>query len=94
MALLQPARSLSRLVVSPRASLPLCQSRNFASGGDTHHGSSKVNFWEDPLSPSKWKEEHFVLISIAGWGLLFYGGYKFFSGMKKEGKTTQVENQH
>ncbi|KAJ4982011.1 hypothetical protein NE237_032848 [Protea cynaroides] len=23
-----------------------------------HHGPPKVNFWEDPLSPSKWKEEH------------------------------------
>lgn len=23
-----------------------------------HHGPPKVNFWDDPLSPSKWKEEH------------------------------------
>ena len=23
-----------------------------------HHGPPKVNFWQDPLSPSKWKEEH------------------------------------
>lgn len=27
-----------------------------------HHGPPKVNFWEDPLSPSKWKEEH---VSVA-----------------------------
>ncbi|KAL4202011.1 hypothetical protein AMTRI_Chr02g261660 [Amborella trichopoda] len=48
-----------------------------------HHGPPKVNFWEDPLSPSKWKEEHFVIVSLSGWGLLFYGGYKFFTGGKK-----------
>jgi len=23
-----------------------------------HHGPPKVNLWEDPMSPSKWKEEH------------------------------------
>ncbi|CAL9096126.1 unnamed protein product [Musa textilis] len=23
-----------------------------------HQGPPKVNMWEDPLSPSKWKEEH------------------------------------
>lgn len=23
-----------------------------------HHGPPKVNFWQDPMSPSKWKEEH------------------------------------
>jgi len=22
------------------------------------HGTPKVNIWQDPLSPSKWKEEH------------------------------------
>ncbi|GMY31731.1 hypothetical protein FCV25MIE_26973 [Fagus crenata] len=44
-----------------------------------HHGPPKVNFWGDPMSPSKWKEEHFVIVSLTGWGLLFYGGYKFFT---------------
>ena len=29
----------------------------------------------------------FVFVSLAGWGALFYGGYKFFtSGSKKPGK--------
>ncbi|CAN4096992.1 unnamed protein product [Withania somnifera] len=51
-----------------------------------HHGPPKVNFWQDPMSPSKWKEEHFVIISLTGWGLAFYGGYKLFTGGKKEKK--------
>lgn len=28
----------------------------------------------------------FVIISATGWGLLFYGGYKFFTGEKKDKK--------
>jgi hypothetical protein len=35
------------------------------------------------MSPSKWKEEHFVFVSLAGWGALFYGGYKFFTSGSK-----------
>ncbi|CAN1239112.1 hypothetical protein LINGRAPRIM_LOCUS2270, partial [Linum grandiflorum] len=42
---------------------------------DHHH---KVNFWEDPFTPSKWKPEHFVIVSMTGSGLLIYGGYKYF----------------
>nr|GMD84059.1 uncharacterized protein LOC109150541 [Ipomoea batatas]GMD90151.1 uncharacterized protein LOC109150541 [Ipomoea batatas] len=61
------------------------QRRGLAGGGD-HHGPPKVNFWADPMSPSKWKEEHFVLISLSGWGLVFYGGYKLFTGGKKDKK--------
>ncbi|CAA3015766.1 uncharacterized protein LOC111380661 isoform X2, partial [Olea europaea subsp. europaea] len=45
-----------------------------------HHGPTKVDFWKDPMSPSKWKEEYFVIVSLSGWGLLFFGGYKFFMG--------------
>uniref|UniRef100_A0A6V7QVQ8 Uncharacterized protein n=1 Tax=Ananas comosus var. bracteatus TaxID=296719 RepID=A0A6V7QVQ8_ANACO len=63
--------------------------RGLAGGGD-HHGPPKVNMWEDPLSPSRWKEEHFVLASLAGWGLLGYGGYKLFGG-KKEKKEKKEE---
>ncbi|KAI8011479.1 hypothetical protein LOK49_LG06G00678 [Camellia lanceoleosa] len=63
----------------------LIQRRGLASGAD-HRGPRKVNFWEDPLSPSKWKEEHFVIVSPTGWGLLFFGGYKFFTKGKKEKK--------
>ncbi|KAL5547996.1 hypothetical protein UlMin_003227 [Ulmus minor] len=63
----------------------LVHRRGLAGGGD-HHGPPKVNFWQDPLSPSKWKEEHFVIVSLTGWGLLIYGGYKFFTKGKKEDK--------
>ncbi|KAK8969107.1 hypothetical protein KSP40_PGU013585 [Platanthera guangdongensis] len=31
--------------------------RGFSAGAD-HHGPQKVNIWDDPLSPSKWKDEH------------------------------------
>ncbi|CAJ1978978.1 unnamed protein product [Sphenostylis stenocarpa] len=54
-----------------------------------HHGPAKVALWKDPMSPSKWKEEHFVIVSLAGWGLLFYGGYKLFTGGK--GKKEEVK---
>ncbi|XVE80216.1 hypothetical protein DITRI_Ditri14bG0121900 [Diplodiscus trichospermus] len=53
--------------------------------------TSKVNFWQDPLSPSKWKEEHFVIVSLTGWGLLFYGGYKYFIRDKKEEKKVEIK---
>lgn len=47
------------------------------------------------MSPSIWKEEHFVLVSLAGWGLLIYGGFKAFSGGKKEdNKEVPVEAKH
>ncbi|XP_058211027.1 uncharacterized protein LOC131323319 [Rhododendron vialii] len=88
------ASNLSRLsspksLVSGSQAANLIQRRGLAGGGD-HHGPPKVNFWEDPLSPSKWKEEHFVIVSLAGWGTLFYGGYKFFTKGKKEDKEEKV----
>ncbi|KAK4743402.1 hypothetical protein SAY87_001403 [Trapa incisa] len=56
-----------------------------------HHGQPKVNCWQDPMSPSKWKEEHFVIVSLSGWGLLIFGGYKFFTGGKdKKGELREV----
>lgn len=85
----QQARSLAQVLrlssshtqcVSTRAS-QLQTSRTFSA---EHHGPPKINFWEDPMSPSKWKEEHFVLVSLSGWGLLIYSGYKFFTGGKKD----------
>ncbi|XP_009420531.2 uncharacterized protein LOC104000253 [Musa acuminata AAA Group] len=63
------------------AAAKLVPRRGLAGGGD-HHGPPKINMWEDPLSPSKWKEEHFVLTSLTGWALLIYGGYKLFGGKK------------
>ncbi|XP_022886653.1 uncharacterized protein LOC111402517 [Olea europaea var. sylvestris] len=88
------ASNLARLSIpkSTQAS-SLIPRRGLASGGD-HHGPPKVNFWEDPMSPSKWKEEHFVIVSLTGWGLLLFGGYKFLTGGKKEKKEEKVEGAH
>ncbi|CAH8262910.1 unnamed protein product [Arabidopsis lyrata] len=68
--------------VSPGAS-SIGQRRCLAGAAD-HHGSTKVDFWKQPTNPGNWKEEHFVLISLSGWGLLFYSGYKLATGGKKE----------
>jgi len=84
----------SRLVAAAAAasssssSSPLARlvSRRRLAGAADGHGSDKVPMWKDPLSPSKWKEEHFVLASLSMWGGLIYGGYKFFAGGKKEEK--------
>ncbi|XP_028761572.1 uncharacterized protein LOC114720125 [Neltuma alba] len=82
------AASLNR-ISSPRTpiqSANLIHKRGLAGAAD-HHGPPKVNCWQDPLNPSKWKEEHFVIVSLSGWGLLFFGGYKFFTrgkGKKEE----------
>ncbi|BFG25377.1 hypothetical protein CerSpe_116510 [Prunus speciosa] len=57
-----------------------------------HHGPPRVNVWQDPLSPSKWKEEHFVIVSLSGWGLLIFWGYKFFTGGK--GKKEEKLRKH
>ncbi|XP_021894761.1 uncharacterized protein LOC110812318 [Carica papaya] len=67
----------------------LFQRRGLAGGAD-HHGSLKVNFWEDPLHPSKWKQEQFVTVSLAGWGLLAYGGYKYFTKNTKDEEKEKV----
>uniref|UniRef100_A0A9I9EDW0 Uncharacterized protein n=1 Tax=Cucumis melo TaxID=3656 RepID=A0A9I9EDW0_CUCME len=53
-------------------------------GSTNHHGPPKVNFWEDPFNPSRWKGEHFVIVSLTGWGLVLYGAYDFFTKGKKE----------
>ncbi|GAB2233856.1 hypothetical protein Droror1_Dr00003086 [Drosera rotundifolia] len=75
---------------SATAASHLIPRRGFAGAAD-HHGPPKVNCWQDPLSPSKWKEEHFVIVSLTGWGLLFYGGVKFFSGGKGKKEEKPVE---
>ncbi|KAJ8567894.1 hypothetical protein K7X08_020616 [Anisodus acutangulus] len=94
------AANLSRLSASKSVNTTnqgalLIHRRGLAGGGD-HHGPPKVNFWQDPMSPSKWKEEHFVIVSLTGWGLTFYGGYKLFTkGKKKEKKEEKVgEGSH
>ncbi|XP_031105770.1 uncharacterized protein LOC116010483 [Ipomoea triloba] len=89
------AAAFNRLASPSSASqaASLVQRRGLAGAAD-HHGPPKVNFWQDPTSPSKWKEEHFVLISLSGWGLVFYGGYKFFTGGKKNKEETLVQTSH
>ncbi|KAF8722020.1 hypothetical protein HU200_022645 [Digitaria exilis] len=80
----------SRLVAAAASSSssPLARlvARRGLAGAADGHGSTKVPMWKDPLSPSKWKEEHFVLVSLSGWGAAIFGGYKFFTGGKKEDK--------
>jgi hypothetical protein len=56
--------------------------RSFAAGAHGHE-SSRVDFWKEPANPGNWKEEQFVLLSLAGWGLLIYGGYRAATGGKK-----------
>ncbi|PIA25920.1 hypothetical protein AQUCO_10300011v1, partial [Aquilegia coerulea] len=84
--------SLSRLSSSTTATTAqaskLIQRRGLSGGGD-HHGPPKVDFWKDPTSPSKWKEEHFVIVSLTGWGCLLYGGYKLFT----KGKVDKQEKE-
>ncbi|XP_030550992.1 uncharacterized protein LOC115755654 isoform X2 [Rhodamnia argentea] len=93
----QAATSARLSSLKPSAPCPtpgaatLIHRRGLASGGE-HHGQPKVNFWEDPLSPSKWKEEHFVIVSVTGWGLLFYGGYKYFTRGKNDKKEEAKES--
>ncbi|KAB2605747.1 hypothetical protein D8674_005464 [Pyrus ussuriensis x Pyrus communis] len=64
----------------------LVHRRSLAGGGD-HHGPPKVNFWEDPMHPSKWKEEH-----LDG-GAVIYGGYKLFTKGKEDKKEERVEER-
>ncbi|KAL7611045.1 uncharacterized protein LOC111914508 [Lactuca sativa] len=87
------AANLLRLSTPRSASqaASLIQRRGLAGAAD-HHGPAKVDFWKDPMSPSRWKEEHFVIVSLSGWGLLIYGGYKMFSGGKKDEKLVQAIN--
>ncbi|XVF66887.1 hypothetical protein PTKIN_Ptkin10aG0074400 [Pterospermum kingtungense] len=83
------AASLGRTQAPSQAAF-LIPRRGLAGAAD-HHGPPKVNFWEDPMSPSKWKEEHFVIVSLSGWGLLFFSGYKFFTRGKDKKEEKPVE---
>ncbi|XP_057953206.1 uncharacterized protein LOC131147698 isoform X2 [Malania oleifera] len=89
------AAALSRIPSPNPVSQPsiLLQRRGLAGAAD-HHGPPKVSCWQDPMSPSKWKEEHFVIVSLSGWGLLFFGGYKFFTRGKKDKEQNLVEASH
>ncbi|KAH8947953.1 hypothetical protein BDL97_11G071900 [Sphagnum fallax] len=61
------------------------------STDDAHGGAAKVPIWQDPTSPSKWKDEHFVFVSLAGWGALFYSGYKYFTSCSTTPKPAKEE---
>ncbi|KAL6314691.1 hypothetical protein AAG906_027038 [Vitis piasezkii] len=61
-AVARQAGNLTRLSSPAPLATSLIHRRGLASGGD-HHGPPKVNFWQDPLSPSKWKEEHVSLFT-------------------------------
>ncbi|KAJ1379558.1 hypothetical protein SESBI_46780 [Sesbania bispinosa] len=82
------AASLSRIGISTAKSPIQLIPRRTLAGAAGHHGPPKIDCWKDPMSPSQWKEEHFVIVSLTGWGLLFFGGYKFFTGGK--GKKEEV----
>ncbi|CAK7349907.1 unnamed protein product [Dovyalis caffra] len=72
------AATLSRISSpkTPAQAATLIHRRGLAGAAD-HHGPPRINCWQDPMSPSKWKEEHFVIVSLTGWGLAIFGGYKF-----------------
>ncbi|KAJ1703984.1 hypothetical protein LUZ63_003763 [Rhynchospora breviuscula] len=82
--------SMARVALADTPAARIVPRRGMASA-EGHHGPAKVNIWEDPLSPSKWKEEHFVLASLSGWGLVIYGGSKAFGGGKKEKPESKQE---
>ncbi|KAA3482712.1 Aerobic glycerol-3-phosphate dehydrogenase [Gossypium australe] len=81
-----------RIATVPRTAPP-CQAaslipRRGLAGAADHNGPPKVNCWQEPMNPANWKEEHFVIVSLTGWGLVFYGGYKFLT--KGKGKKEEV----
>ncbi|KAJ6696665.1 hypothetical protein OIU85_003058 [Salix viminalis] len=64
-AVVRQASILSRISSpkSPAQAAALIHRRGLAGAAD-HHGPPRINFWQDPMSPSKWKEEHFVIVSF------------------------------
>ncbi|KAK7244375.1 hypothetical protein RIF29_39196 [Crotalaria pallida] len=81
--------SIMARLSSPKPASLVPRRRMSGGGGGDH--TPRVNIWEDPMTPSKWKEEHFVIASLSGWGLLIYAGVKF-SG-KKEEKVGEIPNK-
>ncbi|KAG6738044.1 hypothetical protein POTOM_059583 [Populus tomentosa] len=57
------AVSLSRISSpkTPAQAAALIHRRGLAGAAD-HHGPQRINCWQDPMSPSKWKEEHFLVL--------------------------------
>ncbi|KAI4321886.1 hypothetical protein MLD38_035214 [Melastoma candidum] len=97
MAGMPPASLLARFSVtmatsSSHAGLRRLHQRGLATSA-ARQGPPKLNFWDDPLHPSKWKDEHFVVVSVAGWSLLFYGGYWYYIKGKNEDKQEKVKDR-
>ncbi|GBG84397.1 hypothetical protein CBR_g38679 [Chara braunii] len=85
MAHVSSRSALQKLLSAGRSAAPIARgggvTRGFAAASEAgHHGTAKVNFWEQPSNPGNWKEEQFVILSLTGWGLLIYGGYKAATG--------------
>ncbi|PQM39093.1 uncharacterized protein Pyn_23340 [Prunus yedoensis var. nudiflora] len=73
----------------------LIQRRGLAgAAGKPSSWTPRVDVWQDPLSPSKWKEEHFVIVSLSGWGLFIFGAYNFFTGGKGKKEEKLAEASH
>ncbi|CAL4952238.1 unnamed protein product [Urochloa decumbens] len=49
-----------------------------ADGFDYDYDYGKVNLWENPRRPMSWKRSHFIVATIAVWGVFAYGGCKLF----------------
>ncbi|KAL3821519.1 hypothetical protein ACJIZ3_007424 [Penstemon smallii] len=88
-SLVRRAANLTRFA-SSSSSASIIPRRGFAGAAD-HHGPPKVNCWTEPMNPAQWKEEHFVIVSLSGWGLLIFGSYKFFTRGKKNEEEKLVE---
>ncbi|CAN1231441.1 hypothetical protein LINPERPRIM_LOCUS3440 [Linum perenne] len=84
MATLAAARRLAALGRVSSAQTASLVPRRCLAGAADHHGPAKFDCWRAPMNPAQWKEEHFVIVSLSGWGLLIYGSYKFFTKGKKE----------
>ncbi|XP_009609122.1 uncharacterized protein LOC107807417 [Nicotiana tabacum] len=90
-SLTMAARRVAAFTRFPSSATPSLVQRRGLAGAADHHGPPKVNCWSEPKNPAQWKEEHFVIVSLSGWGLLFYSGYKLFTGGKKNKEENLVQ---
>ncbi|CEF98112.1 unnamed product [Ostreococcus tauri] len=55
----------------------LAQRRTYAADPNAE---PKVPYpWNDPMNPSRWKEEHVVFAVLGGWGVVIFGAKSAFS---------------
>ncbi|TVU21389.1 hypothetical protein EJB05_31019, partial [Eragrostis curvula] len=55
----------------------LISRRGLASPAGRRWTAEKVNLWEDPTSPMRWKDGHFVLASVSIWAGIMYIAFSF-----------------